>query len=60
MDLKEEFFQIYSNVPIEERRKVVVIIENEPISWNLAYKEIKNNTKRSEIILKTLKEIDII
>jgi len=60
MDSKQEFFEIYSNLPIEERKKVVVVIDEEPISWNLACKEIKNNTKRGGLILNTLKELEIL
>ena len=59
-NIKEEFFKIYSSLPIEERNKAVVVINNEPISWNLAYKEIKNDTERGQVILKTLKALDII
>lgn len=56
----EDFFKVYANIPIEERDNVVVVIDEEPISWNLAYQEIKNNTLRSKKILKILKDIDII
>jgi len=57
---KEEFFRIYSSLPLEEREKVIVIIDDEPISWNLAYQEIKHNTNRARNILKVLKELEII
>ena len=57
---KEDFFKVYANVPIEERNNVVVVVEEKPISWNLAYQEIKNNTKLAEKILKILKELEII
>ena len=60
MENNQEFFRVFSNVPIDERDNVVVIIEGEPISWRLAYIEIKNNTKRGEKILKTLKELEVI
>lgn len=60
MDIKEEFFKIYANLPIEERNNVVVIINKQPISWNISYLEIKNNTKTGQQILKTLKELGIL
>jgi len=56
----EDFFKVFSSVPTEERKNVVAVINEEPISWNLAYIEIKNKTKKGEEILKTLKELDII
>jgi len=60
MEKKEEFFKVYSSLPLEEREKVVIVIKNEPISWNLAYQEIKNETGRGHKILKTLKELGIL
>lgn len=56
----ERFFKVYANLPIEERKLTVVVIEKEPISWDLAHEEIKNNTKRGEKILKTLTGLDLI
>jgi len=56
----EDFFKVYSEVPLDERKLVIVVTDKEPISWNLAYQEIKNNTKRGEKILKILKELKII
>ena len=56
----EDFFKIYSEVPIDERKLVVVVLNSEPISWNLAYQEIKNNTDRGKKILKILKKLEII
>lgn len=60
MEDSQDFFKVFSNVPIEERNNVIVIIEGRPISWNLASIEIKNKTKRGEKILKTLKDLEII
>lgn len=60
MEIKEQFFKIYSGVPIAERSQVVVVIKEEPISWHLAYQEIKNNTERGKKILKMLKALGIL
>ena len=60
MEMKEEFFKIYANLPIEERNNVVVVINKQPISWNIAYLEIKNSTKLGQKILKILKELGIL
>lgn len=56
----EDFFKVYSEVPLDERKLVVIVLEKEPISWSLAYKEIKNNTERGKKILKILKDLEII
>ena len=60
MDLKEKFFKVYASLPIEEREKVVIVIDNEPISWNLAYQQLKNDTRLGHKILKMLEELEII
>lgn len=60
MDLKEEFFKIYANLPIEERKNVVVVIDKQPISWNIAYLEIKNSSKLGQQILNILKALNIL
>ena len=57
---KEDFFKVYSNIPFQERQKVVAVINSQPISWALAFQEIKNETELGEKILKILKELDII
>ncbi len=56
----ERFFAIYTNLPSEERKRTIVVIDDEPFSWSLAYEEIKNETKRGEKILKTLKDLKFI
>ena len=60
MEEKEEFFKIYANLPLEERNNTVVVINKEPISWNIAYLEIKRDTKLGNEILKTLQAIGIL
>lgn len=56
----ERFFKVYSNLPITEREKTIVILDGEPISWNWAYEEIKNGTDRGAKVLKILKDLNFI
>ena len=60
MDKKEEFFKIYANLPMEERNNVVVVVNEQPISWNIAYLEIKRNTSLGQKILKILAKLGIL
>ena len=60
MEMREEFFKIYANLPIEERNNVIVVLNKQPISWNIAYLEIKSNTNLGQQILKALKELGIL
>jgi len=56
----ELFFKVYSGIPIEERKKPIVVIDNSPINWNLASEEIANETERGKKILNTLIELELI
>lgn len=58
--MREKFLKIYSNLPIKTREEIIVVIEDKPISWNVAYIEVKNNTKLGEEILLKLKKMDIL
>lgn len=57
---KEDFFKVYSSIPLKERKNAVAVVDEQPISWALAFQEIKNNTELGLKILKILKELDII
>ena len=60
MDIKEKFFTLYSNLPLAEREKVILVIDNEPISWNVAYQQVKNDTKLSHKLLKIMEELEFL
>lgn len=60
MDAREEFLRTYSDLPLKTREEIIVIIDGRPLSWNVAYKEIKENTRMGEQILKKLKSMDIL
>ncbi|MBU2099953.1 hypothetical protein KKG83_04670 [Candidatus Micrarchaeota archaeon] len=53
-DLRTKFLDLFVNLPIPLRREIIVVIDNQPISWNIAYKEIKAETKLGKRILKEL------
>ena len=60
MGLKETFLSIYADLPLGLRREVILVLDNEPITWNVAYIEVYNNTDKSKKILKELKDMKII
>jgi hypothetical protein len=57
---EERFFKVYSNLPMNLRKEVVVVIDKQPISWEVAYLEIKNKTSLGTKILKKLVDFHII
>ena len=56
----ERFMKVYSNLPLNLRRDILLVIDKEPITWNVAYLEIKGKTKKGNEILKKLMELKII
>ena len=61
-DKRERFLKIYANLPISLREEIfyVFLPEKRPITWNVAYLEILNNTKLGNIILEKIDELNII
>lgn len=60
MNLKERFLKIYSNIPLSLRKETILVLDNEPLTWNVAYIEVFNNTPKSREILQKLEELKII
>lgn len=60
MPLRERFLKIYADIPLNLRKEIILVLDKEPLTWNVAYVEIVNNTQKSEKILKKLKELKII
>jgi len=58
---REKFLKVYANLPLPVRDEVVYIDSSQrPISWNVAYLEILNNTELGKLILSKLEELKII
>jgi len=58
---RQEFLKIYSQLPLNLRKEVILVLDEEgPITWEVAYFEIENKTDKARTILKKLKELDII
>lgn len=61
MKNKDRFLKVYANLPLNLRNEVVlVVIETGPVTWNVAYVEINNETKLGELIIEKLIELKII
>lgn len=57
---KEKFFKVYANLPLNLREEVILVINDEPITWRVAYLEISNNTKLGKLILEKLEALQFI
>ena len=59
MELKSKFIKAYANLPLASRREIVVVLDGEPLTWNSAWVEVSNETKKGREILKKLKKLGI-
>jgi len=57
---REKFLRAYTNLPLEARKETILVLEEGPITWNVAFLEVKNDTKKSEIILQKLENLELI
>lgn len=60
MDIKAKFFQIYAHLPLNQRNEIIIVVDNEPLTWNSAKIEIENDTQKGKQILNKLVNLEII
>ncbi len=60
MEEKSRFLKVYANLSIDLRREIITLIEDKPITWNVAYEEIEKETKLGKEILKKILELELI
>ena len=61
MKTKEKFLKIYSDLPLGVRKEIILVLDdNRPITWDVAFIEINNDTPLSKIILEKLEKLEII
>jgi hypothetical protein len=66
--LRERFLKTYANTPLGLRGDIILLLENtsdtkepkKPITWDVAYIEVKGNGGKSEEILNGLAELNLI
>lgn len=61
-NLKERFLKIYANIPIGLRSEIICVVgeKNRPVSWDVAFVEIDQDTPLSQIILEKLNKLNLI
>lgn len=59
--IREKFLKIYANLPLGVRQEIILVLDdNRPITWDVAFIEIKTKTPLSEVILEKLEKLQII
>lgn len=60
MGLKERFYKVYNNLPLNLREEVILVINNEPITWKVVRLEVDQDTQLAQTILEKLSALNII
>lgn len=58
--LKAKFFKLFASVPTPLRGEIIAVVDDEPISWAVAYLELKEDTGKAKTILSRLKQIGLL
>lgn len=57
---KSLFHRHYANLPIPIRKEVALVIDEQPITWEVAYREINAGTELGKRILEKLSQLEFI
>ncbi len=58
---KEKFLKLYADLPLGLRDEIILVLpEKGPITWNVAFLEVEQDTALSKEILQKLKDLEII
>ena len=57
---KSKFIQIYSSLPEAIRKEIIVVVDDKPYTWDVAYLEICNDTALGKKILDKIKNMGLI
>jgi len=60
MEIKEQFYKVYSGLPLNIRDEIILVINDEPLTWKVAKQEIDTDTKIGKEILLKLESLGVI
>lgn len=59
-NLKEKFLKVYANIPLGLRSEIVCVLDDRPITWDVAFVEIDQDTAKGQNILEKLDKLKLI
>jgi len=61
IESRKKFLKIYANLPLGVRGEIVAVLDDgRPITWDVAFFEVDNDAKLSEVILEKLEKLELI
>jgi hypothetical protein len=58
--LRERFLKTYANIPLQLRDEIILVFEGDPVTWKVAYLEVKANSPLGEKLLQELNQMQLI
>lgn len=58
--VKTKFLQIYANLPLNQRNEIIIVIDDESLTWNAVKIEVENDTLTGRRILDKLIGLGIV
>lgn len=59
-DQRAKFLKVYANLPRSAREEIMVVVEDEPYTWQSAKLEVEQNTPLGKTILDILTRLKIL
>lgn len=60
MESKEQFLKIYANLPMGVRQEIILVLDDQPVTWDVVYNEVVSDTPLAKIILGKLEKLKFI
>ena len=58
--IRERFLRAYANLPLSSRQEIVAVLPEGPVTWQVAYFEVSNDTEHGQTILEQLDILRIV
>lgn len=60
MNLKTTFLKTYANLPLGARDEIVVVLDDQPMTWNAVRLEVEQDTQKGQQALESLVRLGIL
>lgn len=60
MDMRAVFLKAYANLPLGARDEIVVVLDDQPMTWNAVYLELKEDTPKGRQALEQIVQLGIL
>ena len=60
VDLRTRFYRTYANLPLPIRNEIAVVVDDNPVSWNVLKIEVDNTTMLGKKALEILDKLNFL